>query len=223
MSGFLSSIEYSYNTKSVANLRLPFYTLSIRAPGGSLLPVQSYTFPLPPQQYKKEAAPLNTVYDTQGSPAQAGVQRSVDQFGQALPYLSISGTTGWKLHSADGYIFSGTDSVIRIQEILNRFAVLNQGKQQAQQSDLYVLEFYDFFMNDFFQVVPIGAIGIQQSAQQPLNAYYQFRFAVTANIAFGIEQLADAVLGRLFGTGILTGIGLAVGAGGAVSSVLANY
>lgn len=199
MSGNLFSLEQGWNTTPVTNVRRALYAMSIRSLGKLGLPLDAYVFPLPPQALRKEVMALNTIYDTQGSAAQNGVRRLVDQFGQTLPVYTIAGTTGWKFHSQDGYLFDGTTSLAQLELLFTKFASLNQAQMQNNQTQLYTMEFYDFFRFDFYEVVPIGPQGVQQTNNAPLWGYYQLRFAAVRDLAQAIESEIDSVSNSLFG------------------------
>jgi hypothetical protein len=163
---------------------------------------------------------LNTIYDTQGPANLNGVQRLVDQFGQTLPVYTMEGTTGWKLHNTDGYIFSGTTAISRLEGMFQKFAALNQDRMQNNQTILYTMEFYDFFRLDFYEIVPIGPQGFRQTANAPLNTYYQLRFAAVRDLAAALAQDVDSLVSGLFGVSPLSAI---TGVGGAVTNLLAKY
>jgi len=184
-----------FQTIPVANLQLALYTLTVRAPGGFGAPVPglSFTFPISPQNVRKEAQAATAIFDTAGYAYQNGVNRSADEYGIAPPVYTLRGTTGWKLHSQDGYQWTGRESCLQLQSILQQYAQLNTAQQQNQQPDLYTLELYDYFMEEFWQVVPVGAIGIEQSADRPLMSFYTFRLAAVASVSDPVPPNLDAV------------------------------
>jgi hypothetical protein len=206
MSGSQFSFEQGWSTLPVPNIRRALYGMSIRSVGTLGLPLEVYIFPLPPQQLRKDSVAMNTIYDTQGSPGVNGVQRLVDQFGQALPIYTMEGTTGWKLHNSDGFIFDGQTAASRLENMFAKFASLNQQQMQSNQSQLYTMEFYDFFRLDFYEIVPIGPQGFRQMARQPLNTYYQLRFAAVRDLSAAIESGIDSVAQSLFGVSPLASI-----------------
>ncbi len=214
-----------YATHISKVIRVPLYTLSLRSPTPSSLVFGglSYTFPLPPQALRREVIAFNTVMDVAGTQVGTGVQRIVDQFGQSLPLYSMRGTTGSKYHSMDGFVWDGVSSIQRIQSILTKFAQLNQGQiNQGQGNQLYTLEFYDYYMDEYWQVVPVGPQGIEQSAQQPLFPYYNFRFACIAQVSAQIPQAAVDAVAVLLGANGLAGLSLTTQASGIIGSAVSS-
>ena len=88
--------------------------------------------------------------------SQFGVARIIDQYGMSPLTFVIEGTTGWQKHLTDGFQYTGLQAIRRIQTILEFFAYLNAGQAQAQKTDFYTMEFYDYFTREFYEVVPIG-------------------------------------------------------------------
>lgn len=166
----------SFTTVPVPNRRKAIYSLSIRAPGQAKSAVMSYTFPITPSSIGKEYTALTNTYNVAGSPRQKGVSRNADEYGNTPPTYLIDGTTGWQLHSADGYGLTGIQSIAQIQELLGLYEQLNQGQAANGISDLYTLEFYDYFADEYWQVVPVGRQGISQDANKPLYFRYSFRW-----------------------------------------------
>lgn len=168
----------TFDTTSVINTRLALYTLSIRQPSPPYTAINSYTFPLTPASISKEVVAMNNPFDFAGPAVNAGVKRQIDLFGLAPPIYTLQGTTGWKLHSADNYTYNGVDSILAVQNILAQYATVNTQIAQAGGTNFYLLEFYDYFANEFWQIVPVGRQAIQQSNNQPLLFQYSFRWAV---------------------------------------------
>jgi hypothetical protein len=166
--------EQIFSTTPLPNTRTALYGLSIRAPDPSQTEIASYTFPISPSAISKEIMAMTNYYDIQGTPAQGGVQRIADFYGDSPTTFILQGTTGWQYHATDGGTFTGFDSILAVQALLAQYAQLNQQQAQSQQP-LYTLEFYDYFAEDFWQVVPMGRQGIRQSATRPLVFEYQFR------------------------------------------------
>lgn len=212
-----------FATRPIANLRVPLYQISLRAPDAisSVFAGNTYTFPLAPQMLNKQVMTYNTIMDVFGPSATAGVQRIVDQFGQSLPIYTMRGTTGWKAHSMDGYIWDGVGSIQRIQGILAAHAQKNQQQIANGQGDnLYTLEFYDYFMEEYWQVVPIGPQGISQSADKPLFAYYNFTFACLRPVSALIPALAVDAVANLLGANGLAALSLTTSASGIYNSAV---
>ncbi len=222
MSATLTSLlSQNFSTLKGPNLRLALYTLSIRRPGFSLLSLFTYTFPLSPSSVRKSFAAMSSIYDTAGSPFTSGVQRHVDDFGNAPVMYSIEGTTGVDRHSTDGFIFTGLQSIQQIQFLLNLYASLNQQQKLANNPNLYTLEFYDYFNHEYWQVQPIGDQEILQSERAPLLQYYRIRLA-------GIQPVSAPLISNIFADPVqqlfAAGSGAAASAvTGAINSVLLSY
>lgn len=169
--GFIN-IYQDYRTEDVVNNRLALYTLSIIAPIAPYSVVRSLTFPLSPESLKKTYVAMSTAYDVQGTSLQEGVNRITDQYGMSPATFNISGTTGWKRHSNDNFAFTGIGSIQQVEKLLISFATLNQQQQQNQLSSLYTMEFYDYFLDEFWEVIPIGKQIIRQDNTNPLLTYY---------------------------------------------------
>lgn len=196
----LALVQQKFSTLPVANLGTTLYVLSLRAPGASAVPVPQFTFvfPLSPQQIRKEPITLNTIYDVQGDPNQLGVERMVDMWGQSPPIYTISGHTGWKLHSMDGFRYNGKEAVLRLQNLLATFAAVNQQLMLNQATEFFTMEFYDYFMEEFWQVVPIGPQATMQSADRPIINNYQLRLACIKAIDSPIPPLIVDLLENAF-------------------------
>lgn len=209
MPGIVSSViglfEQSFSTLpvSIVGNGVALYTLSIRAPGNASPPVPglTYTFPMSPQGVRKEVPELNTIYDVQGPFNTGGVTRLVDMWGESPPIYTLRGTTGWNRHSTDTFALTGKASILAIQALFSQFALLNQYQMQAQATVFYTMEFYDYWMNEFWQVVPVGPQGIDQSADKPILTYYTFRFAAIRPISSPIPPLAVDLITALLSTG----------------------
>jgi hypothetical protein len=161
----------------------------------------TYIFPLSPTDIQKSVPTPNAIYDTQGTSGQNGIAREADVNGQSLPVYTIRGTTGWKYHLTDAYQWTGMDSITQLENILTQYAQLNQQQQEAGSSDLYTLEFYDYFRQEFWQVVPIGQQGIRQTADAPLFAYYSLTLAATQAVSAAIPPSAPDSFDQLLGLG----------------------
>lgn len=192
-------MQYFY-TKGATNTSVALYQLSIRKPNGSLsiLPGYNFVFPLSPQLVRKTASPLTAIYDVQGTSKNLGVQRKVDEFGLAPPFFTIVGTTGWQFHSADGFLWTGQGACTRLQNLIDTYISLNQTIIQNQSGDPYTLEFYDFFRNEFWVVVPRGPIRIEQSADRPILSNYVLDLAAVKSVSYPYAAVAeDTVLNAL--------------------------
>ena len=103
----------------------------------------------------------------------------MDTYGLAPPVFTIEGTTGWDMHSADGYSLTGLQSMQQLAAFLATYADLNQVNRLAGIAQLFKLEFYDYFTSNFWEIEPIGPQIFQQDATRPLLVYYRFRWAAT--------------------------------------------
>jgi hypothetical protein len=144
-----------------------------------------------PQGVRKDIPQFNTTYEVQGPPNTQGVVRLVDMWGQAPPVYTLRGTTGWKLHSNDSFALTGKASILAIQALLTAFATLNQQRMAAQAITFYTLEFYDYWMDEFWRVVPVGPQGIDQTSDKPIVSYYTFRLACIMPISAPIPPLVE--------------------------------
>lgn len=174
----------TFRPQPIPNFRPALYQMVIRAPAPPFGVVFGYTFPISPANITKTPVALTNVYDV-GSPDpnMLGVQRNADIFGQTPPMFAIEGTTGFQYHNTDGYTLTGIDSIIALQNLLQQYAALNQQQVQAQIADPYLLEFYDYYTNDYWQVVPMGPQSVTQDRSRPLLINYSFRFAGLRNLS----------------------------------------
>lgn len=221
MSGSLASLFQNFSTTKVPNLRLALYTLAIRSPGFALTSFFTYTFPLSPSSVRKSIPPMSAIYDTAGPAQTTGVTRNIDDFGVAPVMYLIEGTTGWDRHQTDGMIFTGLQSVQQLQLLIRTFAALNQQQKLANNPSLYVLEFYDYFNEEYWQVQPIGEFEISQSERAPLLQYYRLRLA-------GIQQVSAPLISDIFADQVqqlfIAGASAAAGAvTSTINSVLLSY
>ena len=192
------ALTQSFSTQSVVNTQTALYTLSIRDSSPPSPAVLSYTFPLSPSSLKRKSTSMANVFDTSGPPQTQGVTRTVDMYGQAPPIFMIDGTTGWKLHSTDGMQLTGIQSIAAVQSLLEQFAAYNRQQQISGNSSPYTMEFYDYFYNDFWQVVPVGEQLVQQDEKQPLLFYYSFRLAGIQRVSSPTTVLTpDLILNTL--------------------------
>jgi hypothetical protein len=219
-----SFLEQRFSTLpvSIVGQGIAIYALSIRAPGtsGIPLPGQTFIFPMSPQNVRKEPVTLTTIYDVQGPPSTYGVTRQGDQWGQAPPTYLIRGTTGWKRHSTDGFLTSGKQAIGNIQALLSQYAQLNQEKMLQGATQFYTLEFYDYWMNDFWQVEPVGPQVFEQSADRPIITYYTFRLACIRSVSAPIPPLVVDLIGSLFSAGAQVASGALVSG---MAKVIGNY
>lgn len=215
--GFSLGQGQSFRTLPLPNLQLALYSLVIRDPFYNI--VAGYTFPISPSNIRKEINALTNYYDTQGPPYTQGVTRVVDVYGNSPVTYVIEGTTGWKLHSTDGYGLTGLQSIQALESVLQQFATLNETVISGQQqTNLYSLEFYDYFRGEFWQVVPCGPQILRQSRTRPLFVDYLFRLAGVQNLTSPLV-LIDALATLL--TTFPAQIGASLGLFG--SAIISNY
>lgn len=186
-----------FRTIPFPNTGVVLYGLAIIAPNTDGTPIAQYTFPISPASVRKEFVSKANFFDIAGSTQQSGVQRLVDFYGVSPVIYTLEGTTGWQLHSTDAFAFTGAQSIVAIQNLINQFAQLNVAQAQANQP-LYTMEFYDYFSGDFWQVVPIGRQGISQSERRPLLYDYYFRLVGIQNLAVPITAIIPDVILDLF-------------------------
>jgi hypothetical protein len=173
------------------------YQLSIRAPGQTFTEFATYTFPLSPASLQVEPSAVSSFRDTRGPSSTQGVTRVLDSYGLAPPIFRIEGTTGWDRHATDGYILTGLQSMQLLKQFLSKYEQLNQMQVAAGQSQLYSLEFYDYFSLQFWQIQPIGPQIYRQASDRPLLTYYRFRWAAIRPAGLPILGLADALANTL--------------------------
>jgi hypothetical protein len=216
----LGNSGQSFSTIPLPNNRLALYALVILDANPPNLPVETFTFPISPSSISKEPTAMTNFYDTSGPAGNAGVQRTPDIYGQSPPIISIEGTTGWQRHSTDGFALTGMESIAAIQTLLNDFAALNRQQQDQNNPNLYLMEFYDYFTDEFWRVVPIGPQVIRQSERRPLLFDYSFRFAAL----FSVDTAPPPIIGDPILNALLLG-GNQAGAqlGASISVTLNSY
>lgn len=192
------------------------YSLRLCAPVVDSIELATYTFPLSPSALRMERSSLSSFSDTQGPPLTQGVSRVMDTYGLAPPIFTIEGTTGWDLHSGDGYSLTGLQSMQQLAQFLATYADLNQVQRAAGVPYLYSLEFYDYFTSNFWKVEPVGPQVFRQDASRPQLVYYRFRWAATipaGGIADVLDEIGDAldVGSALASSNLAQGIGSTLG------------
>lgn len=148
-----------FATVPFPNNQLTLYTLKLRDSGGN--DIDTYTFPLTPAGLQVQYASMHNFFDVRGPASQFGVQRIVDQYGVALPVVSLSGTTGFQFHTLDGYQWSGRNSIKKLLQIINNFTQQVQNDINNNTS-LHSLIFEDTYNQISWSVIPYG--------QQTLNS-----------------------------------------------------
>ena len=170
------NINQQYRTENVSNTHPAIYALNLRygtPPYKSV--VGSVIFPISPQDLRKSRVFMSSFYDVSGNGLSGGVHRIVDQYGVAPPIFVLEGTTGWQKHSNDNFANTGLEAAKFLQQYLDYFAIFNTIKSQNNRPDLFILEYYDYFTDDFWEVAPIGEQIMRQSESQPLLFHYRLR------------------------------------------------
>lgn len=182
------------NRTNPATTPFSLYSLVLRGPSAPYPPLVVYIFPLSPSNIRREVVGKGNFYDVVGSPVNFGVNRIVDIYGQSPPTYNIGGTTGVKYHSRDGYIWSGLQSVQILSDIIAQYFSLNAAVTQAGGTNLFRLEFYDFYTGEFWEVVPLGPQGLSQSSARPQLVMYQFTLVGTTSLEQPIAPALDSLL-----------------------------
>jgi hypothetical protein len=183
-----------FRTKPVGDYVPALYQLSIRAPNQAFSELITYTFPLSPTSIRMERNALSSFSETQGPSSTLGVTRIVDHYGLSPPIYTIEGTTGWDRHATDGYVLTGLQSMQLLDKFLQRYAELNSVQVQSGVSQMYALEFYDYFTQNFWQVEPVGPQGFRQTADRTKLVFYRFRWAAIQPVGIPIIGETDALL-----------------------------
>jgi hypothetical protein len=186
-----------FRTRDAQVAQSALYQLSIRAPSNSWADLATFTFPLSPLMLRTDRPALSSYSDTQGPAKTQGVTRIVDTYGLAPPVFTIEGTTGWDYHATDGYVLTGLQSISLLSAFLQRYTTLNIQQRVAGNKDLYALEFYDYFLQQFWQIEPIGPQGIRQSADRTKLVFYRFRWAAVQPVGVPVLGEIDSLLGAM--------------------------
>lgn len=185
------------NRTKPATTPVSLYSLALRGPSAPYIPIAIYTFPLTPANIRREVVGMGNFYNVMGTPATFGVNRIIDLYGQSPPIYTIMGTTGVKYHSRDGYMWSGLQSVQILDGIISQYFSLNAAAAQNGNTNLYRLEFYDFYMGEFWEITPLGPQGLIQSNARPQLVNYQFRFVASSSLEQPIAAAVDPLLKTL--------------------------
>jgi len=186
-----------FRTKDVGAYAPALYQISIRAPNQAFAELVTYTFPLSPTSIRMERNALSSFAETQGPSSSLGVTRIIDHYGLSPPTYTIEGTTGWDRHATDGYVLTGLQSMQLLDKFLQRYAELNSIQTQSGIAQMYALEFYDYFTQNFWQVEPIGPQGFRQSADRTKLVFYRFRWACVQPVGIPLIGETDALLTTL--------------------------
>jgi len=195
------------------------YAIALRAPSPPYIPLAIYTFPLGPSQIRRQVTGLGNFYDVIGSANKFGVTRIPDIYGQTAPIYTIMGTTGVKYHSGDNFLWTGLESLNILFSIISQYFALNATQAQAGQSSLYKLEFYDYYLGEFWEVVPLGPQEQMQNNARPQLVFYNLHLVAIQSL----EQAPSDILDPIFST-IQNGINSAFTASSnAFTSVVNSY
>ena len=139
-----------FRTEPVGLGSIPaMYQLSIRSPGPTFSEIATYTFPITPSQLRMDFSSLSSFTDTQGPPISRGVTRVMDTYGLAPPVYTLEGTTGYDRHMSDGFVLSGIQSMLLLNQFLAQYVTMNQVQRVVGNPQLFTLEFYDYYMNQY--------------------------------------------------------------------------
>lgn len=196
--------EQTYRTENVVNNNTAVYVLSLRNPNGAKTVSINYIFPISPSNLRKAATAMSSFYDVSGTPIENGVSRIVDQYGMAPPIYTLEGTTGWQRHSNDNFAYTGLESIKQAQLLLDMMALGNNQQMLSQQKTLYTLELYDYFAQEFWEVVPQGEQIIRQSESQPLLFHYRFRLLCVKNLGTPPQSSIPDPISQAFSTAAST-------------------
>ncbi len=150
------------------------------------VPVTQYFFPISPTGLTKTVPVLNEPYAIRGSHTTGGVQYDVDIYGQSPPIFSINGTTGWQYHSTDGNKYTGLASFHQLQKFFQEYHFL---VLQASSQIRYTIEFYDYFNNEFWEVIPIDKLIFQFTEAEPLFGKYGITLLATKEVKTPISKI----------------------------------
>lgn len=141
--------------------------------------IQTFIFPLTPNNINKQFINLTNYYDVASTDAgHLGVQRIVDNFGLTPPIITISGTTGFQFHSLDNYQWSGRSSFAQLVQFIQSYNFLVASNVESGQNagPLPQLLFTDGFTNEIFDVVPFSTQSSGMEASRPLYQTYNLQF-----------------------------------------------
>lgn len=167
-----------FPTQMVANTRTTQYSL-IFITGPNPKDATTYNFPITPQQYSMQRRSLAMPYDTPGSSQNLNVNRIVDVYGLTPITFKIQGTTGFNKHAVDGFLYSGIESLRLLQKLLEIYFEFAQTFPKPTVS----LQFLDFYYQEFWNVVPVGPLVINQSKEKPQLMFYDLTLAGTTRVS----------------------------------------
>ncbi len=221
-SNFNSAPYQQFSTEAVTNTQVTLYALYLISPAPASKAILKYIFPLSPRMLKQDNLAMSSMYNVAGAPygASPGVQRIVDQYGIAPVIFSIEGTTGWQKHSADGNQYTGLQSLTQLIGIINAYFSLNQELMAQQQTELYTLEFYDFFLGNYWEIDPLGPQFVTQDVAQPLLVNYNFKWVGVRPVSKPVSPPSptDSIANMFEAAFAVTGLSVLNSASSVVSS-----
>jgi len=149
--------------------------------------LQPFVFPISPQQMDRQYDVMNNMYHVQSSQS-TGVYRIIDRYGETPPTFILRGTTGWNYHNTTGYRKSGLDSLDDLNIMLSTYSERVANARYEQKQSTVALEFYDFFLDEAWEVMPVGQINYRQSERSPLWVFFELRLAAVQNLGQPTQQ-----------------------------------
>ena len=213
------AVPQVYRNLTVFNNDLALYRLQIRqaavgsppasssvglSPAGTALSASDFSdfiFPLSPESLSYQRINLTSYYETHGDSKNFGVKRIIDQFGLTPPLITISGTTGFKFHNLDGFRWTGKQSILRLEAIIQNYAQLVQQAIETNATNFPQLFFYDTWKQQTWEVVPYNAQGFAMDNRRPLFTNYNIQLIAVQSIgtpAFANTPNQDFLSANLF-------------------------
>ena len=154
---------------------------------------EEFIFPLTPTNITKQYVNFTSYYDVRdsgpntagpGGGLSTGVQRIIDQYGQNLPIITISGTTGFQFHSLDGYQWSGRSSFARLVQFITNYAIQVAAVVNSNQNQtLPIMQFTDGYTGEIFNVVPLGPNTSTMDVSKPIIQLYNIQLLVQSVVS----------------------------------------
>ena len=149
--------------------------------------------PVRPEDLSRSEPLRATVHQTLGKK----VTGWVDEFGEGLPTINISGTTGWRYNPSLGR--DGFQSFEALNELVaHRYPQFRQDAIDAGRNpDDVKLIFVDLLDNFTYPVVPMQFV-LRRSKSRPLLFQYQMSLQATS-LSIDAPNLAKPEMGSVFG------------------------
>lgn len=143
----------------------------------------TFVFPVSPQNSKIERNSLVNWFETQASSNPSArlsqdITRIIDAYGLTPPIFTVSGTTGYNKYQADNFQKTGTAWTTALKKF---FSDWYDNLQLTGQPE--TMQFLDFFQHEFWNVVPVGPLVLNQASTQPLWVFYNFSLAAISPIS----------------------------------------